>query len=276
LARNLWVLGYPDQAVVEAAAAVQEADDCNNPFTQCYVLMSCVTVPLDTGNWQRAEELVERLASIAKKHHLLTYARAAIGWQGRLAVSQGKPARGIELLQTALTALHEDGYELYRPWFSLQLAESLVQAGQRELAFRTVCEAVTWAETRERILSLIELLRAKGEVLNVMTPGDTSAGEACLRKSLDLARERGLLSLELRSGISLARLLSGRGATKEAVAVLVPIFSRFTEGFSTRDLLAAATLLDELRSRSLAPETKAVAPRARPSQGERFSRPESS
>jgi predicted ATPase/DNA-binding winged helix-turn-helix (wHTH) protein len=276
LARNLWVLGYPYQAVVEAAAAVQEADDCNNPFTQCYVLMSCITVPLDTGNWQRAEEWVERLASIAKKHHLLTYARAAIGWQGRLAVSQGKPAPGIELLQTALTALREDGYELYRPWFSLQLAESLLQAGQRELAFRTVCEAVAWAETREHILSLIELLRVKGEILSLMTQADTSEGEACVLKSLDLAHERGLLSLELRSGISLARLLAGRGATKEGVEAIAPIFSRFTEGFATRDLVAAATLLDELRARSLPPETKAPAQRARPSQGERFPRPESS
>ena len=250
LARNLWVLGYPDQAVVAAAAAVQEADNLNDPFTLCYVLMSCVIVAVEIGDWQRAEELIHRLSSIATKHHLLTYARAAVGWQGGLAVSRGDLARGSELLQAALAALHEDGYELYRPWFSLQLAESLAKAGQRELASSTICEAVNWAETRGRILNFIDLLRVKGEILSLTMPADTHEGETCLLKSLDLARERGLLSLELRSGISLARLWAGRGAINQALELLGPIFGRFSEGFNTPDLLAAATFLDELRSRN--------------------------
>ena len=71
------------------------------------------------------------MSSIAAKHNLLTYARAAVGWQGRLAISRGDLARGIELLQTALAALHEDGYELYRPQFSASLAEGLAKTGQR-------------------------------------------------------------------------------------------------------------------------------------------------
>jgi len=250
LARNLWVLGYPDQAVVVAAAAVQEADNLNDPFTLCYVLMSCVIVAVEIGDWQRAEELIHRLSSIATKHHLLTYARAAVGWQGGLAVSRGDLARGSERLQAALAALHEDGYELYRPWFSLQLAEGLAKAGQRELASSTICEAVNWAETRGRILNFIDLLRVKGEILTSMSQQNTSEGEACLLQSLELARQRGLLSFELRAGISLARVWAGRGATSQALELLGPIFGRFSEGFNTRDLLAAAALLDELRSRN--------------------------
>ena len=42
LAHNFWVLGYPDQAMVMAAEAVQEAADLNQPFTFCYVLNSGV------------------------------------------------------------------------------------------------------------------------------------------------------------------------------------------------------------------------------------------
>ena len=118
LARNLWVLGYPDQAMATAEEAVQEAENLNHPDTLCYVLMGCVMVHLETGDWQRAEELIHRLSTIATKHHLFIYARVSVGWQGRLAVSRGDLSRGIELLQTALAALHEDGYELYRPQLS--------------------------------------------------------------------------------------------------------------------------------------------------------------
>jgi hypothetical protein len=132
----------------------------------------------------------------------------------------------------------------------LQLAEGLAKAGQRELGSSTICEAVTWAETRGRILNFIDLLRVKGEILNLMMPVGTSEGETCLLKSLNLSHERGLLSLELRSGISLARLWAGRGAINQALELLGPIFGRFSEGFNTPDLLAAATFLDELRSQN--------------------------
>jgi hypothetical protein len=248
LARNLWVLGYPEQAAAMAEEAVQEADISDQPFSLCYVLMSCVTVPLETGDWEKAEELIHRLSSVASKHHLFTYARASLGWQGRLAVSRGDLSRGIELLQTALAALHEDGYELYRPQLSVTLAEGLAKTGEREFAYSTICEAVTWTESRGRILTFIDLLRAKGDILISMSEQHTSGGEACLLQSLELARERGLLSLELRAGISLARLWADRLQRDKGLELLDPIFNRFSEGFQTRDLVAAADLLHQLRS----------------------------
>jgi predicted ATPase len=253
-ARNLWVLGYPEQAMETAEESVQEAESLNHPFTLCYVLMSCVMVPLETGDWRRAEELIQRLSTIATKHHLFTYARASVGWQGRLAVSRGDVSRGVELLQTALAAMHEDGYELYRPQLSLTLAEGLTKAGEREFAYSTICEAISWAETRDRPLDLINLLRTKGEILTLMSQPDVSEGEACLLQSLQLARERRLLSLELRVGISLARLWAARTQQDKALELLEPIFMRFSEGFKTLDLVAADNLLQQLRSRNAATE----------------------
>jgi predicted ATPase/DNA-binding winged helix-turn-helix (wHTH) protein len=247
LASNLWVLGYPEQAMATAEEAVQEAENMNRPDALCPVLMLCVMLPLETGDWQRAEELVHRLSTIATKHHLLSYARASVGWEGTMAVWHGDLSRGVELLQTALAALHEDGYELYRPPFSATLAEGLAKTGQRELAYSTICEAVTWAETRGRQLHSIDLLRVKGEILTSMPQQDASDGEACLLQALKLAREQGLLSLQLRVGIRLARLWADRNQQDKALELLDPIFGRFSEGFQTRDLVAAANLLQQLR-----------------------------
>jgi predicted ATPase len=212
--------------------------------------MSAVVVPFETGNWRRTERLIHRLSTIATKHDLLPYARASVGWQGCLAVSRGNLAEGIELLQTALAALREDGYELYRPQFCQTLAEGLGKAGQRKVAYSTICEAVTWAEARGRILELIGLLRVKGEILTSMSQRGSNEGEVCLLQSLQFARERALLSLELRTGISLARLWADRAQQDKALELLDPIFSRFSEGFQTRDLVTAATLLQQLRSRN--------------------------
>jgi predicted ATPase len=81
-----------------------------------------------------------------------------------------------------------------------------------------------------------------------MPQQDASEGIACLLEALEVARQRGLLSLELRSGISLARLWADRGEADRALELLDPIFSRFSEGFQTLDLMAAAKLLAKLRS----------------------------
>jgi len=250
MARNLWVLGYPEQAAAMAEEAVQEAELLNLPDTLCHIHMSAVVVPFETGNWLRTEGLIHRLSTIATKHDLLPYARASLGWQGCLAVSRGSLTQGIELLQTALAALHEDGYELYRPQFSVALAEGLAKAGQRKDAYSTICDAVAWAETRGRIPESIDLLRAKGEILTSVPLQDSNKGEACLLQSLQLAHERGLLSLELRTGISLARLWADRAQRDKALELLDPIFNRFSEGFQTRDLVTASNLLQQLRSRN--------------------------
>jgi hypothetical protein len=132
------------------------------------------------------------------------------------------------------------------------LADGLVSAGDRDAAYRAICEAISWADSRNRTLDLIELLRVKGEISGSISQRRTSEGESdtCLRHALQLAKQRGLLSLELRSGISLARLWVDRGELRPARDLLEPIFSRFSEGFQTRDLLAAAKLLEELQSRA--------------------------
>jgi predicted ATPase len=93
-----------------------------------------------------------------------------------------------------------------------------------------------------------ELMRIKGELLLLQgTTGTTEAVEDVFRQALDGAREHGSLSWELRAATSLARLLRDQGRPANATACLQPIYNRFTEGFSTADLIAAKQLLDDLR-----------------------------
>jgi len=74
--------------------------------------------------------------------------------------------------------------------------------------------------------------------------GAKRAAEEHFRQSLDWARRQGALSWELRSATSLARLLCDQGRSADTLALLQPVYDRFTEGFDTADLKAAKTLLD--------------------------------
>jgi predicted ATPase len=53
-------------------------------------------------------------------------------------------------------------------------------------------------------------------------------------------------SIELRAATSLARLWQQQGKQKEAHQMLADIYNWFTEGFDTKDLQEAKTLIEEL------------------------------
>ena len=108
-------------------------------------------------------------------------------------VSRGDVSRGIELLQTAVTALHEDGYEVCRPQLSVALAEGLAKTGERELACSAVGEEIAWVKAQGRVVDLADLLCMKGEILNSMSQQDASEGIARLLQALEIAQQRGLL-----------------------------------------------------------------------------------
>jgi predicted ATPase len=89
---------------------------------------------------------------------------------------------------------------------------------------------------------LPEVLRAKGELTLRLDPAG-AGGEGWLRQALEAARAGGARSLELRSALSLARLLRDRGRPGEAREILAPVLAWFTEGFGTADLEEARALL---------------------------------
>jgi predicted ATPase len=91
-----------------------------------------------------------------------------------------------------------------------------------------------------------ELYRLKGELLLTQDVPDTHEAENSLLQAVDIARSQQAKSLELRAATSLARLWQSQGKRDEAHELLEPVYSWFTEGFDTADLIDAKMLLDEL------------------------------
>jgi predicted ATPase len=77
--------------------------------------------------------------------------------------------------------------------------------------------------------------------------GETGPAEERLVASMAHSRHQGALAWELRSANSLARLYLDQAEPTKAHAALSPIYLRFTEGLSTRDLLESHSLLAGMR-----------------------------
>jgi predicted ATPase len=79
-------------------------------------------------------------------------------------------------------------------------------------------------------------------------PNATKA-QAYFERALQIARQQQAKSWELRAAMSLARLWRDQGMRDKACELLAPVYEWFTEGFDTRDLKEAKTLLEQLASR---------------------------
>jgi predicted ATPase len=93
-----------------------------------------------------------------------------------------------------------------------------------------------------------EILRLKGEVLLMHDASKTAEAEDCFRTALEVARAQKAKWWELRTSVSLARLLRDTNRGDEARAILGEIYNWFSEGFDLPDLQETKALLEELRT----------------------------
>jgi predicted ATPase len=117
---------------------------------------------------------------------------------------------------------------------------------KRESALEVIGDG--WAEmelTSERRMEP-ELYRINGELCLLEDRSNVANAEKQFRKAIEVAQQQSAKSAELRSTISLSRLLSSEGRRDEARAMLAKIYNWFTEGFDTADLQEAKALLNEL------------------------------
>jgi len=139
----------------------------------------------------------------------------------------------------------ETGSQAGAPGLFGLLAEAQQAAGQLAEAHGTVATALAVAAQTGQLFWDAELHRLDGDLL--LATGRT-ADEAATRyhRALAIAREQGARSFELRAATSLARLWRDQGKRAEARELLAPVYGWFTEGFDTRDLREAKTVLAEL------------------------------
>ncbi len=112
------------------------------------------------------------------------------------------------------------------------LVEMQAQSGQLEAAIATLRKALALGEKSGERWWEAENYRYLGELL--LKTQQIEEAATCLQQALAISQAQGAKSFELRAAISLARFWHGQGKTKEAHALLSPIYAWFTEGFSLR------------------------------------------
>ena len=244
LARILWLQGLPDQAMRTAEGSVADARATNHAMSLCQALaVAACPIALFIRDLAAAEHYVEMLLDHSTRHALARWRAFGRCYQGMLVIQRGDLNTGLRLLRAGFD---ETGAAGSAPrLFTFVMAEALGRAGQIADGLAAIEEAIVRSERSEERWVIAELLRIKGELFLLQgAPGTAAAAEDHYQQALGWARRQGALSWELRAATSLARLLRDQNRPTEAIALLAPIYNRFTEGFETADLKAAKALID--------------------------------
>jgi tetratricopeptide (TPR) repeat protein len=235
-------LGYPDQALVRSAEALDLARKQTDAYSQVWALGASSERYLDRGDDVAASANLDEAFSIATEHGFELQLSSLMLDKGRLLVKRGQYGEGMAVIRESFERLRDQA-SLDSAWCRLNLAYACGKAGRMQEALALISE-VEELQNKSGI-GAPEFQWFKGELL-AGTPSRTREAEQSFRTVIEGARERAAKTSELRATLSLARLLRNSGRRDEARTLLADIYNWFTEGFDTADLKDAKALLDEL------------------------------
>ena len=206
-----------------------------------FALMHAIALAHLLCDYSMIRVRAETMMQIAREQGFPYWSAIASMIIGRTLVGEGSHDAGIIRMRDAMASLRETGGELIYSYALSLLAESYLQSREPEKGIAAIAEALRDIESSGQHLHEAELWRLQGESL--VLQGDSTEAERSFLHSLQVARLQQARSWELRTAISLARLLCTQNQREEAKSHLAPVLKSFDEGFDTADLRQATALL---------------------------------
>jgi hypothetical protein len=241
LAWTRWFQGWPDQARIQMARALDDAWQLGHALSLGFALGFATTLQRHLGDPAEAERLARELAALAEEHALSLWGALSdtvIGWaRARRGEADGllPIRRGVEAARIAMP--------LVAATFRSFLLDALVALGQHAEALECAEATIGAAEAYEDRYLLPELMRLQAASHAVLYPERGDETQALLGRALSLAQQQGALLYELRIACDLAALPGG-WHSDVVRASLCCVYARCQEGFDTPDLRRAAALLE--------------------------------
>ena len=246
LARALWSLGFPEQALQHSQAARTLAQEVAHPLSLAQALVYAAIVHQCRREVLAAHAQAAAAMTLATEQGFAQWVARGTVLHGWALAMQGQGEAGLAAMRQGLAADLATGSTLCQPYFLGLLAEAYGAGGHPDEGLHALAEALAVLDTTELRYYAAELYRLKGALLLQQAVPDAAQAEACFHQALDVARQQQAKSCELRAATSLARLWQSQDKRQEAYALLAPVYAWFTEGFDTADLQEAKTLLQEL------------------------------
>jgi hypothetical protein len=240
----LWMLGFPDRAVERAHRAVTLSTELEHPFTLAYALFHTGFLHL----WRREPELVRDRAvgvlDVADEHDLEIWRALGTILLGAAKTRLGRSDEGLTEIREGI-AMYQ-GLRTPPVFWPLLLsvrARAFGQSGRAAEGLDLIDEAIEIGESGSGLTLLPEFYCLRGDLLLALPDAQGDGAELCFQQAFDLARQLDARMSQLRAAIGLCRSQRERGDAAQGSELLSTTYATFTEGFGTRDLIEAESLV---------------------------------
>lgn len=240
-----WHLGYPSQALETNQEMLALASNLEHPFSLAHGLHFTCWLHLYLGCTEKLLETSNRQIELSSEKGFEFWKATGIFFKGSSLLLDKKPEQALENISGAVEAFRSLAAVLSLTLQLCHLSETLMSLERYDEAARALKEGLDLAENNHDRAHQAELFRLCGELV-LLSNSDQAAAENYFRKAIELAREQKSKAWELRSSVSLAKLLKSQGRIQEARDCVGPIYDSFTEGFDLPDQIAAKELLKSL------------------------------
>jgi predicted ATPase len=247
LALALWPLGYPDQAATAAVRSLKWARAIDHGMTTGFALSfgSALWGFFSEGPRPGGASAQEAL-DFCVEHDLRAYISWGKFYCGLSLVRGGEHRAGLELMRAGIAGMDRINFRVLWTAQLGHFAWALGAAGEVKEGLDELSKALIAVDKSGTRFFEAELYRLRGDLLRSDGTQAEAEAEAEYERAIEVARAQKAKSWELRASTSLARLRIDQGCGTQALELLRPIYSSFTEGLGTRDLQQARILLDSL------------------------------
>lgn len=241
-----WMQGQADYAARLARDAVDAADRSGHWVSQSNALgLAALPVSLEAGNLVALESFTERLRRNLERECIFRWVPVERYFSACLRDLRGDP-NAVDDIRAAIDELIECRFLMRIGSYLAVLTRALLRQGRLEEARKTIAQAIDHQERQGERWCRPELQRVEASIL--FHEGEPLRAEKRLQQALVEARAMGALTFELRIATDLAAHWIAAGRRARATRLLAPIYKKFTEGFETRDLVAASLVLQRARA----------------------------
>ena len=211
MARALWLVGYPDQALQRGREAHALARELAHSHSLAFALFFETWIHQLRREGQAAQKRAEEVIALARDQGFAFWLGGGTILCGWALAEQGQAAEGMAQMRQGLAAWRATGSEMDRPYHLALLAEACGKGGQAAEGLSVLAEGLAIAQKNGDCFYEAELHRLQGELLLVLSPDHHTEAESCLQQALAVARHQQAKSLELRAATSLSRLWQQQG-----------------------------------------------------------------
>jgi hypothetical protein len=229
---------------------IEEAARSGHPIGLCRALTSPMRFYFWVDDLEQVERCLSKLEHIAERHSLAPARAVALGLRGRYLIRVGRIADGIQLLQESLEKLAIHRYEVLTSDLISELTVGLAKQNARSEAMALVDRSIAAVVKAKKPLHLPAFFLAKATAFASGEAPEGLLAEEFFAKAMVQARQESALPFELRAGLELAHIWIGRGEVQRAHDLISPLYSRFSEGLTTPDLILAKRILEQTSVRT--------------------------